>query len=544
MKIQLSQFKGLIPKLEPTLLPESNAADAVNTKLWTGGLDSFRAGTTAFTPTKSGTIKTIYRFGATSGDDDSGYPFHWTTVVDVIRGPVAGDVTERTYFTGDGVPKVTDNVLALTGGTDYPENAYTLGIPAPDITIGVAVSGDADEDATEADAINRAYVVTYMSAWGEEGPPSAPSEIVTLLPGQSVDLSALGAAPTGNYNITVKRIYRSISGANTDQFFHVADIPVATGTYSDTIDDSVVGFELETSGWFAPPTDMHSLGLLDNGIGFGASKNQLYVSERNLLHAWNPLNAIPANHDIVGTGSFAGTIVALTTKNPMLVTGVDPAAMSSQELNINQGCISKRSIVSGPFGVLYASKDGLVLIGPGAYGPVVTENFLTRDQWLALNPHSLMGVLYNGMYMGFYDNGTDQRAFILDPDNPDSGFLYLDIYATAAYADPLSDQLLLMVENNIELFDSGDPLGHLWRSKIYQFERPANFTCARIYAADYDDLTFKAYVDGTLKHTQTVTNKKPFRLPYSPGERFEFSLEGTSKVTSVEIAESADELLQ
>ena len=393
MKIQLSQFRGLIPKLEPILLPEFNGADAVNTKLWTGALDSFREGTTVDTPTKTGTIKTIYRFGATSGDDLSGAAFHWTTDVDVVRGPVAGDTTERTYYTGDGVPKVTDNTIALSGGTDYPENSYTLGIPAGTATIGVAVSGTADAEATEADTIYRSYVMTFLSAWGEEGPPTNPSAVISLLPGQQVDLSALGGAPSGNYNITQKRIYRSVSGANSDQYFHVADIPVAQTTYSDTTEDSVVGFELVTATWFAPPTDMHSLGLLDNGIGFGASKNQIYVSEPYLLHAWNPLYALPVSDDIVGTGKYANTIVALTKKNPTLIYGVDPSAMTARELYINQGCISKRSIVSGPFGVLYASPDGLVLVGEGASGIIATENFLTRDQWQALNPHTLMGVL-------------------------------------------------------------------------------------------------------------------------------------------------------
>lgn len=544
MKIELSNFKGLIPKLEPILLPDGNASDAINTKLWTGALDAYREGTVVDTPTKEGTIQTIYRFAPVSGDDLSGYAFHWTSVVDVIRGPVAGDTSERTYFTGDGVPKVTDNSIALSGGTDYPENSYTLGIPAPTATIGIAVTGDADEDATEADTITRSYVFTFVSGWGEEGPPSDPSDAVDLLPGQQVDLSALGTAPSGNYNITHKRIYRTATGAAGTQYYFVNEIAVSTTTYSDTIDDSVIGEELQTEGWFPPPTDMHSIGLIDNGIGYGASKNQVYVSEAYQLHAWNPLNAKTSNHEIVGIGSFQNTIVALTKANPMIVSGTDPASMSSEKLEINQGCISKRSIVSSPFGVLYASPDGLVLVGPGRPGEVVTEKFMTRDQWLALNPHSLMGVLYNGAYMGFYNDGETARAFILDPNNVEAGFLYLDIFATAAYADPLSDSLFLLIDGDIITFDTGDPMEYTWLSKQFVYDRPVNFTIARIRAADYTDLTFKAYVDGALKHTQVVTSGTAFRLPFSRGREFQYELSGTSKVTRLEIAEAGDELTQ
>ncbi|MDP2346712.1 MAG: hypothetical protein Q8N34_03190 [Gammaproteobacteria bacterium] len=497
-------------------------------------------------PTKVGTIRSIYRFAPTSGNDASGYWFHWTGVVDAVRGPVRGDTSERTYFTGDGVPKVTDNSIALSGGTDYPENSYTLGIPVPGVTIGIAVTGDADEGATEADTITRAYVITYVSAWGEEGPPSAVSPRVDLLPGQSVSLSALGTAPIGNYNITHKRIYRTATGAGTTQFYFVAEIAISTTTYSDTIEDAVVGEELPSETWYAPPTDMHSIGVLDNGIGFGASKNEVYVSEPYLLHAWNPLNAQPSNHPIVGCGKYGNTIVALTTANPLIVTGVDPSSMTSSELAINQGCVSKRSIVNAPFGVLYASPDGLVLVGPGSPGTIVTKNFLTRDQWQALNPHSIMGVLYNGMYMGFYDTGEEDGAgaFILDPENPASGFLYLDIVATAAYADPLSDSLYLCIDGKIVTWDTGNPLEYTWRSKRFVYGRPVNYVAARIMAEDYVDLKFKSYVNGVLTQTKTVINGNVFRLPYTVGREFEYELSGTSTVVMLEIAETGDELVQ
>ncbi len=228
MKIDVTGFKGMLPTVDPTLLSQQHAVAAVNTKLNTGTLKPFRAPVLVTTPTKTGTKQSIYRFAPTPGNDASGFWFHWTSVVDVVRGPVRGDTTERTYFTGDGVPKVTNNAIALTGGTNYPMNAYQLGIPAPNVVISVTKGGTAEEGATEADKRTWAYVATYVSAWGEEGPPSAPSASIDLLPGENVTVGNLGTAPIGNYNIATKRIYRTATDDATTEFYFLTEIPVST----------------------------------------------------------------------------------------------------------------------------------------------------------------------------------------------------------------------------------------------------------------------------------------------------------------------------
>ncbi|HEY0960909.1 MAG TPA: hypothetical protein VGE69_00955 [Pseudomonadales bacterium] len=542
MKIAISAFKGMVPSIDAPLLPLQHAVDAVNVKLWSGTLKPFREPAFVATPTKVGTKKTIYRFAPTPGNDASGYIFHWTDVVDVVRGPVRGDTSERTYYTGDGVPKVTDNSIALSGGTNYPMNSYTLGIPAPADTPTVTLGGTAEEDATEADQRTWAYVYTYVSAWGEEGPPSTASASIDVMPGESVTVSNLSGPPTGNYNIIAKRIYRTATDDATTEFYFLAELAVSTSSIEDSTPDTGLGERIPSETWYAPPTDMHSIGVLDNGIGYGASKNDVCVSEPYLLHAWNPLYRKPASHPVVGIGSFGNTIVALTEKNPVLISGTDSGSMSDRTLNINQGCVSKRSIVSGEFGVVYASPDGLVLIG-GDMADVVTREFLTRDQWLAFKPSSIIGVLYNGMYMGFYDNGSEQGGFLFDPANAAAGFIYLDIFPSAVYADPLSDKLYLCIDGDVVAWDAGDPLEYAWKSKEFVSPRPSNFTAARVTAKDYDSLTLKAYVGGVLTHTQAITDAEPFRLPFKPDRRFQFILSGTSEVELVEIAESVQEIV-
>ncbi len=108
--ITVNKFSGVSPMTPPRYLGNEAAQVALNCPVWLGSLQPIR-GVSDITPsplTKTGTFKSIYRFGQ-SETDEKKYWFHWTSEVDVVQGFISGDTTERTYYTGDGVPKVTDN---------------------------------------------------------------------------------------------------------------------------------------------------------------------------------------------------------------------------------------------------------------------------------------------------------------------------------------------------------------------------------------------------------------------------------------------------
>lgn len=131
----LNVFGGMSPKTSPRLLSEKFAQKAVNINLMSGELRALKSNLQISTSllSKAGVKKSIYRFGQDQGETQ--YWFHWTTDVDVVRGNIADDTAERTYYTGDGVPKYTYSPLAVTGGgTDYPYGFYTLGVIKPDLT--------------------------------------------------------------------------------------------------------------------------------------------------------------------------------------------------------------------------------------------------------------------------------------------------------------------------------------------------------------------------------------------------------------------------
>lgn len=536
--IPLTKFGGQAPRVAPRQLSPHLAQTALNCKLWSS-LEPFNEPLTVNTPTKTGTKKSIYRFGQ-DVVGDAQYWFHWLTDVDVVRGAVPGDTAERTYFTGDGVPKVTDSSIALTGGTNYPMDSYTLGLPAPVSAPGItSVSGT---PAAGALPESRVYVYTYVSAWGEESAPSPASAIATWSSGQTVNLGSLLGAPTGDYNVTAIRIYRTNTAANgSTAYQRVIDLAIGTATYADAIANTALTEVLPTIGWIQPPATMQGLIALPNGGMAGFVGNELCFCEPWKFYAWPLKYRLTTDYPIVGIGAYGSNIVVVTTGNPYLIMGTDPASMSMVKLAANQACVSKRSIASSGSGVVYASPDGLVMAGTSAQdgAEVITKQYFTRDEWQALNPSTMTGFIHDGRYYCFYDTG----AFIFDPLEPEAGLVYINTVATGGYVDPVKDALFLQVGNNIVKWDAGATKKTLtWKSKVFVLPKPVNMSFGQVFAASYP-VTCKVYADGALKHTQTVANSSAFRLPGGfKAAEWEVQIEASVEIYSVYVSDSMEEL--
>jgi hypothetical protein len=475
-------------------------------------------------------VKAIHRFA-------SNFWFHWTADVNAVRGPVAGDTQERTYFTGDGVPKVTDASIATSGGgTDYPNVSYTLGVPAPGTTPTVALGAGGGCDVV--DQLSVTFVYRYVTGWKEEGVPSDPSTVVNVCDGQTVTINAMEAGPTGAYNVTTKRIYADIGGG----YKFLVEIPVANTSYEITaFDATVLNEDMVSEDWYPPPADMHSLIMMPNGFAAGLSKSSIVFSEPYQLHAWPPSYDLAMDSDGVAIASAGQSIVAVTEATTYLVTGIDPASMGMQKLEANQSCVSKRSMVDMGQYVVYASPDGLVAASDGGGVSLVTDQLMTRDQWQALNPSSINAYQWEGLYIGFYDTGVVQNGFIFDPSAKD-GLIFLDFHATAGFNDATEDALYLVVGSDIVQFNAGTALSYIWKSKLFITPKPINFGAAQVLADAYP-VTFKLYAGGVLKFTKTVADTKGFRLPggYLATD-WEATCSGSNTINAVYIAETMREL--
>ena len=535
--IVVKQFGGLKPIVSSKLLAASESQTAQNARLVSGALLPMKA-TTTLQALASSSPATIFRYGTSS--TETNYWLEFGVDTDVMRSPIAADQYDRLYWTnGNNVPRYAPNSVILQAGSGaYPRASYQLGIPAP--TIGPAITSSTSPANGETPE-TRAYLFTYVSAYGEEGPPSPASGLVSVSPNSTTAISLLGT-PAGSYNITLKRIYRSSAVGSSAQWQFVADVPVATTSYTDTIVQANLGEVLQSEDWVAPPAGLKGLRLMANGAAVGFVGKTLYFSEPNLPHAWP--HQYPIDFDIVGIATYGQFVAVLTTSFPYLFQGIDPAAMSSSKLPLPQACVSKRSIVETGNGVIYASPDGLVEIG--ATNDVITKGLFNRDQWQAFVPSSIQTYAYNGRIHCMYSTGSARGCLVFDFTGQGAVLTTNDIHTTTAvtagFYDASTDRLYLAQGSNIVRFDQGSAVPYIWKSKVFRLSAPENIGIGQVVAESYP-VTFKLYCEGALKLTKTVNNNNQFRLP--SGFRaydWEFQLEGMAEVAEVVLASSTTEL--
>ena len=553
---KLTTFTGLSKKVSPRLLPEDMAQNAQNVFLDSGRIegiptdvnDPSESGNTHLASHISTTTRTIFKATSSSW-------FTFTDDVDVIRSPIKEDTHGRFYFTGSGnFPKYTSLSSGVSGSGPYPTASFRLGLPTPG-AFTAAPSVDNTSAADGAALSSRAYLYTEITTFGEEGPPSevTSADIVDAENGATVTLT-LPAATSGNYSIAKRRIYRTdINGV----FRFVKDVTgTSAGTTTEAVTDDLLGEEIESSDNLAPPDDTTSdhpdgpmLGIttMPNGITAGFSGNTLLFSESFLPHSYPLANQLTTQDDIVGLASIASGLLVTTKGKPLMASGTDPSAMAMVEIDANLPCVNKRSLVDMGEYAIYSSPDGLVLASNSGI-QLITEQILTRDQWQTeYYPSNVEAYEYEGKYIAFTFDGSDnstKKGFIFDPRGGKNAFVNLNFYATAGFNDRENDELYLVIDGTLKKFARGTTKrSYLWKSKEFFSNRPLSPGIAKVDAEAYNALTFKLFADGSLKHTQTVANSDPFRLPGGyRGKVFEIQLEGTDIINEVCVYESPQEI--
>jgi hypothetical protein len=216
--------------------------------------------------------------------------------------------------------------------------------------------------------------------------------------------------------------------------------------------------------------------------------------------------------------------------------------MDQQPLEMSQGCVAERSVVSMGSGVAWASEDGLCWYGSGG-ARILTAGLMTREDWQALKPETIIGKMYEGLYFGSYDDGSGRKGFLIDPASP-QGLYFLDMGHVAMHFDELRDQIYVLDGTSIKKWDAGLAMTYRARSKQFQAPHPMNFGAAEVTADAYP-VTFRLFADGVLKHTQSVTGRNPFRLPSGfLAQDWQIEIEGANAVQGVAIGTSIAELAQ
>lgn len=504
--LSAQNFIGANTQINAKRLADGFGVDARNMRLGSADMRPYNAASIVYTIAGVSTQRTsLYRLNR-AVPSDTMYWLSWVNDVDVVRSLLTDDPTERIYYSGETEPRVTDNIMALAG-EPYPTAYRVLGVPAPatqmTATLNVAGTGTSE---------TRSYLDTFVTDRGEESAPNPTPRAIVVLGGSTVTLSSLAAVPAGAYGITLRRLY--VSTGSDYQLF--AEQAAATTTAADNLARGTIlpsGGATSRPTWLTPPSGLKGLIELWNGMVGGFIGKSVRVCEAFKPYAW-PLEYENIVHDdVVGTGKFLQNWVVLTTGSPRMFVGSSPASLTEVPTAFKQSCVSKRSIASLDRGVCWASKKGLCYIGQNGER-IVTNGIFTVAQWEAMSPATMHGQRFDEQtYICFYtDAGSNKRAFLIQPDSP-AGVVFLDQGAFGSYYDPIADRLYMLDSAAaIRKWDSGAALTATFRTGIKTHQTETNPGAAMVVADSYP-VTFKLYADGVLRHTATINNDDPIRLP-------------------------------
>ena len=558
-------FSGTAPGVAPRLLAEKFGQVAENVDFESGRLVATTEDSDTYT-LQSGSRRSIYYYRDTSW-------LEWSQDgVSVVPGPIPGDTTDRLYFTGQDYPRMGTVSTLVSGSSGYPANSYRLGVPAPGNAPGVTIAGTADDTLTPNDV---SYVYTFVTAFGEEGPPSSPSSIIQLDDTQTTTLSLpTSDQPSGNYNFgsgSLKRVYRSNTGSTNTQFQFAGEVPFTATTFNDIQDADTLGEVLPSATWIGPPDDNASLypdgplkGLISlaQGTMAGFTGKRFCLSEPFLPHAWPIGYRITTEEDIVAIASTANGVAALTDGQPYFITGTEPSSMTAVRIDLAQACVNINSVLDMGDYVLYAGPDGLCGV-ESASGSVVTKGLISVKQWNAdFHPTTIRAFRHEGTYVAFHSTG----GWVYDPRADESALSTLTISAEVrgGYMNPKDGELYIIVGNKIKKYRGGSASKTAtFKSKKYVTPAPVSMGWVSVHANEYP-ATVKVYGDGTLlahytltksgaTYTQAttvpsgisnVTLAEPImRMPAVVAQEWEVQVEGTD-INEFCLAQAMDEIRQ
>lgn len=461
MKVVLSAFGGIMPRLADHQLAHASATVAHDVKLRNGILEPWLTNCHFADAVANAVSFHIYGCCAVT----------WDSIV------TAGNLPpdwKRFYIAG----RNGNGLEAVEMQCDCEPVYYTGGVPSPTSPLTVSAT---EECSREADA--RSYVYTYVNKWGEESAPSPASNIVRVNDGSTVTITDFADPPDG-YGIVAINLYRATTGFRVpdgkEQKFQTAflyvttlDVPLEEDTFEDTVLTVYLGTALETSDDRMPPAMTGVLAVKDMIRLVGWNRNNIYMSENLMPYNWPAVYDITLDHTIIHVAELDQKLYVTTDSHPYIIdiSDCDPTkcspVISVDTYLPDIGCKRANGCVITPHGLFYASPIGIVLVNGNGKWDIVTSRWFGEDEWRKLRPDTVTMAYYEGYLFFSTEMGTFLLDINADPYGNGQGTELVTLSDTpVACMVSETGALILLQDDELVVWSGGDmPREYIWRSR-------------------------------------------------------------------------------
>jgi hypothetical protein len=367
-------------------------------------------------------------------------------------------------------------------------------------------------------------------------------------------------------NAACLRLYRSVAFPSEGDvqdipaqatFQLVAEIPAGTAVFVDDLRlNDILAGTLQTT-YNCPPPCMTEVVHTDNGYLVGFSGTEIFVSERHEPHNWPLRYRLTLYDKIVRLLCVGDTVFALTTGHPYRIA-VSPGLSNGQfdstvdvfRMPHPYPCLQHMAATTAPFGVMYPSTQGIILIG--ITGPAQLYSVDRFDERLALEFRPTVAIYHQGRYYGAMSPSTN--GFVLDVSEGNNDAVEFGDLTTIDWPSaPLAfhqgpDGRTRYIAADSRVYDIATglrPRPYRWRSKRFVHSGQMRHTVAKVVGSYGPPVRFTIWVDSKQVFSKEVTSSRPFRLPpLRRGLDWTFEIEGTTLVEEVHLATSFAELTE
>jgi hypothetical protein len=598
--IKINAFGGEVPRLADHLLTDQQAQIAQNVKIGSGALKAWKKPLTVFSPVRTG-VASFYRMVHPTGD----VWLTWTEDVNAVPGAIANDTDYKVYYTGQATPRKTNYALATNTGTttECPFDYLELGVPAPTVAPGLAVVGGVGGNVTRSyvqtfvtswgEESKPGPAVTFTGkvdgSWNLTGLNTAPAGkyAITL---SRVYRTLADSYGTVNFQLVVEQNVATTTYSDTL-------LDGALGDIIETVDYDTPPSDL---------TNLISLpnGVM---CGISPSAKEVCFCEPYKPWAWPADYRYAVEYTPVSVAGSGNSVLLATQGTPYIFSGNHPSVMASVKLPSVEPCAAKRSCKDIGVGVVYATENGFMLSSPAGAAMASTDYFSRDEWQLLNPSSMQFCKYDEKLFIFYRKIDGTKGGYVLDKQKNQLSsislavdYAYVDPQNAKLYI--LQDGEIKQWDG-----DPYQILSYTWRSRRFVVPRPVNLGAgqvdadfaavndttntnaalqvykaenATIFAANADlrgsfnshmlnetgdanigytldgsllfDLaanvidqfvSFRLYVNGSLKFVKTISSRQPFRLPSGyKSDDIAVEIAGSVEVDYVKLAETMKEL--